>query len=153
MSLKIWLLKNGVVQKVRLLSTLQDHEDRLKALEEGNVGEEESTDSSDNSSTNITNDPSTESSSTTPLDTQNLSFTVKYTDGTPVPSQVIFLDNDYNNYATTGSAGGCSLNNISNGEHIISSPDNIVEINGETTSDKSIQVSENNTHFELIIQN
>ena len=89
--------------------------------------------------------------------TQTLSFSVKDMEDTPVQGVSIMLDtSDEPEFkCVTGSAGGCTISNVSDGEHRIYLRDDggwiePISINGSSTVNK-IEVSENQTSFEILL--
>lgn len=91
--------------------------------------------------------------------TRTLSFSVLYDNDyrTPVQGVSIWLDtvDDDTFKGVTGSAGGCTISNVGDGEHNIYLRDDEgwtepISINGSSTVNK-IEVSENQTSFEILL--
>lgn len=76
-------------------------------------------------------------------ETRTINFTI--TDGTdPVNGATVAIGNKT---GTTGSAGGCSLTEIADGEHEV-----IVTCDGYTTKTETIVVSESDTAFTITLE-
>lgn len=76
-------------------------------------------------------------------ETRTINFTI--TDGTgPVNGATVAIGNKT---GTTGSAGGCSLTEIADGEHEV-----IVTCDGYTTKTETIAVSESDTAFTITLE-
>ena len=89
--IKMRVIQGRKLKPFAVANVLQDHEDRLKALEEGS-------------------DSDSQQEPATPA-TQNISFTIN--DGTnPIEGASVVIDETTK---TTGSAGGCSFNDIAEG--------------------------------------
>lgn len=143
--IKVKLLKNGKIQKVRLLSVLQDFEDRLEALE--GDGDGESGGSSSNSS---------QSSSTEPVTAPvEVSFTVT-ANGNPVNNATVTIGTNAENpttigTGTTGSQGGCTIKDIPTGSYKVratANPSGEAELSSAWTS---VEISKTNTHFDITL--
>jgi len=76
-------------------------------------------------------------------ETRTINFTI--TDGTdPVNGATVAIGNKT---GTTGSAGGCSLTEIADGEHEVT-----VTCDGYTTKTETITVSESDTTFTITLE-
>lgn len=76
-------------------------------------------------------------------ETRTINFRI--TDGTnPVNGAVVAIGNKT---GTTGSAGGCSLTEIADGEHVVT-----VTCDGYTTKTETITVSESNKTFTITLE-
>ena len=147
--IKVKLLKRGKIQKVRLLSLLQDFEDRLEALENANSSGEGSNDSSSDSS---------ESGYTEPVTGLiDVSFTVTY-QGNPVEGADVFIstalpesDDNIVGEGTTGSAGGCTIKSVSAGDYYIGAAGNSGGSLVQKTPEQ-VTISKTNNHFDIELQ-
>lgn len=112
--------KGGIVQKV-LIDTLIDHDERIAALENANQ-----------SGGNNQQEPA--------ATTRDLSFTIN--DGTdPIEGATVTIGGKTGN---TGSAGGCTISGIEDGDVSVS-----VSKEGYTTKTETITVDETHTSFTI----
>lgn len=118
--IKLRIIKGRQLKPFAVAKVLQEHEDRLKALEEGfNSGSQQ--------------EPATPA-------TQNISFTIN--DGTdPIEGASVVIGGTTK---TTGSAGGCSFNDIAEGSVSVT-----VSAEGYTSKTETITVSSENTSFTI----
>ena len=118
--IKLRIINGRQLKPFAVAKVLQEHEDRLKALEEGvNSGSQQ--------------EPATPA-------TQNISFTIN--DGTnPIEGASVVIDETTK---TTGSAGGCSFNGIAEGSVSVT-----VSAVGYTSKTETITVSSENTSFTI----
>ena len=115
-SIKLRIIKGRQLLPFATAKVLQDHEDRIKALEGGEP------------------EPEPE-----PV-TRTISFTVN--DGTnPIDGASVVINGVTK---TTGSAGGCTFNEIEDGSVSVE-----VSATGYTTKTETITVSEDNTAFTI----
>ncbi len=118
--IKMRVIQGRKLKPFAVANVLQDHEDRLKALEEGS-------------------DSDSQQEPATPA-TQNISFTIN--DGTnPIEGASVVIDETTK---TTGSAGGCSFNDIAEGSVSVT-----VSADGYTSKTETITVSSENTSFTI----
>lgn len=123
-SIRRKILYKGELTKEQFIRVLQDHEDRLTALEEA-------------SSTGT--DTQQEEQTPTPV-TRDLSFTIN--DGTaPIEGATVTIGDKT---GTTGSAGGCSINGVAEGSVSVE-----VSKQGFTTKTETITVDETHTSFTI----
>ena len=120
------LHRNKLIQE-QFIRTLQDHEDRLTALEEA---------SDDNTGSDNTNEQQQEVTPTT----RDLSFTI--TDGTnPIEGATVKVGTKT---GTTGSAGGCTISSVAEGEISI-------EVSKEGYTTKTVTETVDSTHTSFSI--
>lgn len=125
-SIRRRILHKGKLIKEQFIRTLQDHEDRLTALEEA----------SDN---NTESDNTNEQQEVTPT-TRDLSFTI--TDGTnPIEGATVTVGTKT---GTTGSAGGCTISSVAEGEISI-------EVSKEGYTTKTVTETVDSTHTSFSI--
>lgn len=118
-SIKLKILKGRQLLPIQTANVLQDHENRLTALENGDSEEEPAE----------------------PV-TRDLSFTVN--DGeNPVQGATVTLREVEK---TTGSAGGCTFNEVTDGEHEVT-----VEAEGYNTATETITVDAEHTSFTITL--
>ena len=130
-SIKLRIIKGRQLNPFATAKVLQEHEDRLNALE-GNSSESSG---SDSNSSNPLDDTNTE----TPT-TRDISISVD--DGTDaVEGATVHIGTIS---ATTGSAGGCTLKGVADGEQTIE-----VTADGFGDYEDTITVSESNTSFTI----
>ena len=127
--IKMRIIHGRQLKPFAVAKVLQEHEDRLKALEEGsNSGSQQES---------VT--PATPQEPATPA-TQNISFTIN--DGTdPIEGASVVIDETTK---TTGSAGGCSFNDIAEGSVSVT-----VSAEGYNSKTETITVSSENTSFTI----
>lgn len=128
-SIKLRIIKGRQLNPFATAKVLQEHEDRLNALESNSS---ESTGSDSNSS----NSPG--STNTATPTTRDISITVDNGTGAIEGATV----NIGNIYGTTGSAGGCTLKGVADGEQTIE-----VIAEGYGDYEDTITVSADNTSF------
>lgn len=117
-SIKLRIIKGRQLLPFATAKVLQDHEDRIKALEEGDSSSDE-----------------------TPV-TRTISFTI--TDGTNNVDGATVVIGDVTK--TTGSAGGCTFNDIADGSVSVE-----VSKTGYVTKTETITVSADNTAFTITL--
>lgn len=117
-SIKLRVIKGRQLLPFATAKVLQDHEDRIKALEEGDSSSDE-----------------------TPV-TRTISFTI--TDGTNNVDGATVVIGDVTK--TTGSAGGCTFNDIADGSVSVE-----VSKTGYVTKTETITVSADNTAFTITL--
>lgn len=129
-SIKLRIIKGRQLNPFATAKVLQEHEDRLNALEEGSGNE--------NTSSEDTLSNNTEETQT--LSKRNLSFTVN--DGNnPIEGATVTIGTIT---GTTGSAGGCTLQDVEEGEQSVT-----ISKDGFTTKTETITVSSSNTSFTI----
>lgn len=117
-SIKLRVIKGRKLLPFATAKVLQDHEDRIKALEGGDSSSDE-----------------------TPV-TRTISFTVN--DGTdPIEGASVVISDVTK---TTGSAGGCTFNDIADGSVSVE-----VSKTGYVTKTETITVSADNTAFTITL--
>ena len=130
-SIKLRIIKGRQLNPFATAKVLQEHEDRLNALE-GNSSESSG---SDSNSSNPLDDTNTE----TPT-TRDISISVD--DGTDaVEGATVHIGTIS---STTGSLGGCTLKGVADGEQTIE-----VTADGFGDYEDTITVSESNTSFTI----
>lgn len=117
-SIKLRIIKGRQLLPFATAKVLQDHEDRIKALEGGDSSSDE-----------------------TPV-TRTISFTI--TDGTNNVDGATVVIGDVTK--TTGSAGGCTFNDIADGSVSVE-----VSKTGYVTKTETITVSADNTAFTITL--
>lgn len=123
-SIKLRIIKGRQLNPFATAKVLQEHEDRLNALE-GNSSEPSGSETPDNSNS---------------VETRNISFTIN--DGTnPIEGATVAIGSIS---GTTGSAGGCTLQNVADGEQTVT-----ISKDGFTTKTETITVSSSNTSFTI----
>lgn len=126
-SIKLKIIEGRKLKPFATARVIQNHEDRIKALEEANGVSE---DTEENSNPTPVVDPVT----------YDLSFTVN--DGTdPVKGATVTIGDKT---GTTGDAGGCTIKGIAEGTVTVE-----VVKEGFVTKSESIVVSENNVSFTI----
>ena len=121
-SIKLRIIKGRQLLPFATARVLQEHEDRIKALENDSPA------------------PSPDPEPTPEPVTRTISFTVN--DGTnPIDGASVVIDGVTK---TTGSAGGCTFNEIEDGSVSVE-----VSATGYTTKTETITVSEDNTAFTI----
>ena len=125
-SIKLQIMQGRKLKPFQTARVIQDHEDRLKALEEANGG---------------SNGSSQQQETPTPTPTtRDLSFTIN--DGTnPIEGATVAIGTKT---STTGSAGGCSINGVAEGEVSVE-----VSKEGYTTKTETITVDSTHTSFTI----
>lgn len=120
--IKMRIIKGRQLKPFATAEVLQEHEDRIKALENDSPA------------------PSPDPEPTPEPVTRTISFTVN--DGTnPIEGASVVIDSVTK---TTGSAGGCTFNDIEDGSFSVE-----VSATGYTTKTETITVSEDNTAFTI----
>ena len=120
--IKMRIIQGRTLKPFATAEVLQDHEDRIKALENDSPA------------------PSPDPEPTPEPVTRTISFTVN--DGTdPIEGASVVIDGVTK---TTGSAGGCTFNDIADGSVSVE-----VSATGYTTKTEEITVSEENTSFTI----
>lgn len=117
--IKLRIIKGRKLQPFLTAKVLQDHEDRIKALEE---------------------DAPTPTPTPT---TRTISFTIKSDETTPIEGATVKIGSTTK---TTGSAGGCSFNEIADGNVSVE-----VSATGFVDKTETITVSEDNTSFTITL--
>ena len=118
-SIKLTIIEGRKLKPFAVAKVLQDHEDRLKALE---------------------GDSPSPEPTPTPV-TRDLSFTIN--DGTdPIEGATVTIGSKS---GTTGSAGGCTISGVEEGESISVE----VSATGYTTKTETIAVDETHTSFTI----
>ena len=115
--IKLRIIKGRKLQPFLTAKVLQDHEDRIKALEE-------------------------DAPTPTPT-TRTISFTIKSDETTPIEGATVKIGSTTK---TTGSAGGCSFNDIADGNVSVE-----VSATGFVDKTETITVSEDNTSFTITL--
>lgn len=124
-SIKLKIIRGRQLNPFATAKVLQDHEDRLKALE-GDSSE---------TPTGLEGD-----SSETPITTRDLSFTIN--DGTdPIKGATVKIGSTT---GTTGDAGGCTLKDIEDGSQSVE-----VSATGYVTKTETITVDSTHTSFTI----
>lgn len=127
------IIQGRKLQAFPTANVLQDHEDRLKALEDA-IG-------SDGDNGEGGNSNSGGSQGQTPT-TRDLSFTVtNLASNDPIEGATVTIGEKS---GTTGSAGGCTVSGIEEGTHSVE-----VSATGYTTKTESITVDETHTSFTI----
>lgn len=129
--IKLRIIRGRQLKPFATANVLQDHEDRLKALEEGNSSNENTGNDNQNDNQN--------SNANTPS-TQNISFTIN--DGTNAIEGASVVIGETTK--TTGSAGGCTFNDIEEGTVSVE-----VSATGYTTKTETITVDSTHTSFTI----
>lgn len=127
--IKLRIMKGRQLKPFPTADLLQEHEDRIKALEEAVA-------SSNNNSENQQQEQQQQQSPVT----RDLSFTVN--DGTDAIEGAIVTIGAKT--GTTGSAGGCTLTGVEEGTQSVE-----VSATGYTTKTESITVDETHTSFTI----
>lgn len=123
-SIKLRIIKGRQLLPFATAKVLQEHEDRIKALENDSPA------------------PSPDPEPTPEPTTRNISFTVN--DGTnPIEGASVVIDDVTK---TTGSAGGCTFNDIADGSVSVE-----VSKTGYVTKTETITVSADNTAFTITL--
>ena len=141
--IKLKIIKGRQLKPFAVAKVLQDHEDRLAALEtpaesNDNQGGEQSGDNQGQQ--NNDNQGGEQHQEVTPT-TRDLSFTIN--DGTdPIEGATVTIGEKT---GTTGSAGGCTVTGVAEGSDIT------VEVSkeGYTTKTETITVDETHTSFTI----
>ena len=129
-SIKLRIIKGRQLKPFATAKVLQDHEDRIKALENAGSG---------SGSNNQQEEPQQEEQQQTPV-TRDLSFTIN--DGTdPIEGATVAIGAKT---GTTGSAGGCTISGVEEGTQSVE-----VSATGYTTKTESISVDETHTSFTI----
>ena len=129
-SIKLRIIKGRQLKPFATAKVLQDHEDRIKALENASSG---------SGSNNQQEEPQQEEQQQTPV-TRDLSFTIN--DGTDaIEGATVAIGAKT---GTTGSAGGCTLTGVEEGTQSVE-----VSATGYTTKTESITVDETHTSFTI----
>ena len=115
--IKLRIIKGRKLQPFLTAKVLQDHEDRIKALEG-------------------------DAPTPTPT-TRTISFTIKSDETTPIEGATVKIGSTTK---TTGSAGGCSFNNIADGNVSVE-----VSADGFVDKTETITVSKDNTSFTITL--
>ena len=115
--IKLLIIKGRKLQPFLTAKVLQDHEDRIKALEG-------------------------DAPTPTPT-TRTISFTIKSDETTPIEGATVKIGSTTK---TTGSAGGCSFNDIADGNVSVE-----VSATGFVDKTETITVSEDNTSFTITL--
>jgi hypothetical protein len=142
-SIKLNIIKGRELKAFPTARVLQDHEDRLKALESanansGNTGTESNTGGSGTSG-DSGNTGSSSQQEQTPT-TRTLSFTIN--DGTDaIEGATVTIGAKT---GTTGSAGGCTISDVEDGSQTVE-----VSATGYTTKTETISVDETHTSFTI----
>lgn len=133
-SIKLRIIKGGQLNPFATAKVLQEHEDRLNALE-GNSSESSNSETNSNNNNNDSQESETQT-------TRNINISVN--DGTDdVEGATVSIGNIS---GTTGSAGGCTLKNVPDGENTIE-----VIADGYGDYEDTITVSEDNTSFTITL--
>jgi len=134
-SIKLRIIQGRSLKPFATAKVLQDHEDRIKALETAGS-------SGSNSGSGSQQEPQQEEpqqQEVTPT-TRDLSFTIN--DGTdPIEGATVAIGAKT---GTTGSAGGCTLTGVEEGTQSVE-----VSATGYTTKTESISVDETHTSFTI----
>lgn len=131
--IKLRIIKGRQLKPFAVAKVLQEHEDRLNAIE-GGTGSD-------------TTEDSLLAQRVTALEDKfrrNLSFTVKDDQSTPEPVEGAVITVTTGKTGTTGSAGGCTINGVLDGSYTIS----VVAEGFEDYSD-TISVDESHTSFNI----
>ena len=157
-------IKLNIIRGRKLLpfptaKVIQDHEDRLKAIEGGSLTGSESTEGSlvyrvkaletilgDTDDDTIYDDAvlSARISALEDKFRRDLSFTVKDSESTPNPVEGAVVTVTTGKSGTTGSAGGCSISGVLDGSYTIS-----VVAEGFVDYSDTIVVDESHTSFNI----
>jgi len=133
-SIKLRIIKGRQLKPFATAKVLQDHEDRIKALENASSGS-----GSDNQQQEPAQQQEPQQQEVTPT-TRDLSFTIN--DGTdPIEGATVAIGAKT---GTTGSAGGCTLTGVEEGTQSVE-----VSATGYTTKTESISVDETHTSFTI----
>ena len=158
-SIRRKILDKGRIIQEQFIRTLQDHEDRLKAIEGGSVTGSETTEGSlvyrvkaletilgDTDDDTIYDDAvlAQRISALEDKFRRDLSFTVKDSEASPSPVEGAVVTVTTGKTGTTGSAGGCSITGVLDGSYAIS----VVADGFEDYSD-TISVDESHTSFTI----
>lgn len=126
-SIKLNIIKGRELKPFPTARVLQDHEDRIKALENGSNQQQEPQQQ----------EPQQQEQTPT---TRDLSFTIN--DGTnPIEGATVAIGAKT---GTTGSAGGCTITGVEEGSQSVE-----VSAEGYTTKTESITVDSNHTSFTI----
>lgn len=157
--IKTRILERGKLNIKMLITILQEHEDRLQAIEGGSITGTESTEGSlvyrvkaletilgDSDDDTIYDDAVLDARISALEDKfrRDLSFTVKDSAGEPAPVEGALVTVTTGKTGTTGSAGGCSITGVLDGSYTIS----VVADGFEDYSD-TIVVDETHTSFSI----
>ena len=157
--IKTRILERGKLNIKMLIKVLQEHEDRLQAIEGGSITGSESTEGSlvyrvkaletilgDSDDDTIYDDAVLDARISALEDKfrRDLSFTVKDSAGEPAPVEGALVTVTTGKTGTTGSAGGCSITGVLDGSYTIS----VVADGFEDYSD-TIVVDETHTSFSI----
>lgn len=155
--IKLRIIKGRQLKPFAVAKVLQEHEDRLKAIE-GGTGSDTTEGSllyrvkaletilGDTDDDTVYDDVVLAQRITALEDKfrRNLSFTVKDDQGTPEPVEGAVITVTTGKTGTTGSAGGCTINGVLDGSYTIS----VVADGFEDYSD-TISVDESHTSFNI----
>lgn len=160
-SIRRRILDKGQVVKEQFIRTLQDHEDRIAAIEGGSVTGSESTEGSlvyrvkaletilgDTDDDTIYDDAvlAQRISALEDKFRRNLSFTVKDDQSTPEPVEGAVVTVTTGKTGTTGVAGGCTVSGVLDGSYTIS-----VVAEGFDDYSDTIVVDESHTSFNITL--
>lgn len=158
-SIKYTIIKGRELLPFKTAAVIQDHEDRLKAIEGGSMTGSESTEGSlvyrvkaletilgDTDDDTVYDDAvlSARISALEDKFRRDLSFTVKDSQATPEPVEGAVVTVTTGKTGTTGSAGGCSITGVLDGSYTIS-----VTADGFEDYSGTITVSEDSTSFNI----
>ena len=136
--IEVRIIKGRQLIPFATAKVLQEHEDRLNALEGKNSSGDASSDSDDS-------EDNSSDSGEHQQNVRDVKFTVTM-DGNPVSGATVTMESVS---GTTGSAGGCTLKNIPDGIHR-------VDIGGGDVTyypqSQSIQVSADKTNFTIVLK-
>ena len=128
-SIKLRIIRGRELKPFATAKVLQDHEDRIKALENGSNQQQEPQQQ----------EQQQEPQQQTPT-TRDLSFTIN--DGTnAIEGATVAIGAKT---GTTGSAGGCTINGVEEGSQTVE-----VSATGYTTKTETISVDETHTSFTI----
>ncbi|MBQ2654091.1 MAG: carboxypeptidase regulatory-like domain-containing protein [Methanobrevibacter sp.] len=134
--IKLNIIKGRALLPFPTAKVLQDHEDRLRILEEGSSNAEQGSNSG--SQQQGASEPQQQEPATPA--TQNISFTIN--DGTdPIEGASVVIDETTK---TTGSAGGCTFSDITEGSVSVN-----VSAEGYTSKTETITVDSTHTSFTI----
>lgn len=136
--IKLRIIKGRQLKPFMVAKVLQEHEDRLKALENGSGSEQSEQQGGSQEQQGSSQEQQQEQTPTS----RSVSFTIN--DGTDAINEAsVVIDNDSDNSKTTGSAGGCTAT-LTDGEHTV-----VVSKEGYTTKTETISVDETHTSFTI----
>lgn len=158
-SIKLRIISGRKLKPFQTAAVLQDHEDRLSAIEGGSVTGSESTEGSllyrvkaletilgDTDDDTVYDDAvlAQRISALEDKFRRDLSFTVKDSESTPNPIEGAVVTVTTGKTGTTGSAGGCTITGVLDGSYTIS-----ITADGFEDYSDTIVVDESHTSFNI----